>query len=224
MTLTLHYAPDNASLCIRLALESTSTPYQTRLVDRAVQGQKAPQYLALNPNGLIPVLETPDGVMFETGAILLWLADRHPALLPQSGPARASALKWLIWIAATLHPAQRMQFYPDQYHKTEPAELQRTAQNRVAMLLDILERSSDSDWLKDETCAPSCYLAPMLRWCGLYGGDTAWFDLAKWPRLNEFARRMEQHPSHRHTTELEGLGATPFSAPSPPNPPEGSAI
>ena len=71
---TLHYAPDNASLIIRLALEAQGVAYDTCLVDRAAQGQSAPAYRALNPHGLIPALQTPDGPMFETGAILLWLA------------------------------------------------------------------------------------------------------------------------------------------------------
>ena len=80
--LRLHYAPDNASLCIRLALEELGLPYETVLVNRATHAQRSPAYLALNPNGLIPVLETPDGPLFETGAILLWLADTHGGLRP----------------------------------------------------------------------------------------------------------------------------------------------
>ena len=61
MTYLLHFAPDNASLCIRLALEELRLPYQTALVDRDINAQRSPAYLALNPNGLIPVLETPHG-------------------------------------------------------------------------------------------------------------------------------------------------------------------
>ena len=56
--LTLYYAPDNASLCVRLALLELGVPFETVLVDRAVQGQVAPEYLALNPNGVIPTLMT----------------------------------------------------------------------------------------------------------------------------------------------------------------------
>ena len=52
--LTLYYAPDNASLCVRLALLEIGLQFDTVLVDRAVQGQKSPDYLAVNPNGLIP--------------------------------------------------------------------------------------------------------------------------------------------------------------------------
>jgi len=56
----LHYAPDNASLIVRLVLEDLGVPYETVLVNRAAGGQREAPYLALNPNGLIPVLETPD--------------------------------------------------------------------------------------------------------------------------------------------------------------------
>jgi len=80
MTYVLHYAPDNASMIFRLALEHLGVAYQTALVDRAAGGQNAAAYLALNPNGLIPVLETPQGPIFETGAILLWLGDTHGGL------------------------------------------------------------------------------------------------------------------------------------------------
>jgi hypothetical protein len=73
----LHYAPDNASLIIRLTLEEMGLPYQAVLVDRHSRAQKGAPYLALNPHGRIPVLETPEGAIYETGAILLWLADRH---------------------------------------------------------------------------------------------------------------------------------------------------
>ncbi|MCX8224579.1 MAG: glutathione S-transferase, partial [Sulfitobacter sp.] len=112
----LHYAPDNASLIIRLALEALGQPYRTVLVDRAASAQTSPAYLALNPHGLIPVLECPDGAIFETGAILLWLTDRHGELGPKvHSPKRADFLKWLFFISNTVHPALRMTFYPEKY-------------------------------------------------------------------------------------------------------------
>lgn len=64
--LRLDYAPDNASLCLRLALETFGRPYETVLVNRQLTAQNSAAYLALLRNGLIPTLETPDVVMFET--------------------------------------------------------------------------------------------------------------------------------------------------------------
>ena len=70
----LHYAPDNASLCVRLALEELDLPYETVLVERSTKAHKSPAFLSLNPNGLIPVLETQNGPMFETGAAAVRVA------------------------------------------------------------------------------------------------------------------------------------------------------
>ncbi|MDE0851541.1 glutathione S-transferase N-terminal domain-containing protein, partial [Yoonia sp.] len=103
--LTLHYAPDNASLCVRLLLDEMGTPYRTELVDRSVRAQKSESYLKINPNGLIPTLETPNGPIFETAAILLWLADHTPGTVfpATTDPARGSALATLFWLSNTLH-------------------------------------------------------------------------------------------------------------------------
>ena len=105
---TLHYAPDNASFIVRIALEMMGTPYRVELVDRSSAAQSAPAYRALNPLGMIPALETNEGVIFETGAILLWLADKHQSLYPRpNDPARGDALKWLFFISNSLHAGLR---------------------------------------------------------------------------------------------------------------------
>ena len=123
--LTLYYAPDNASLCVKLLLAELGLPYETVLVDRSQQGQKAPEYMRLNPNGLIPTLVTPNGPIYETGAIMLWLADQAPGTVfpaPDS-PARGPALSQLFWMSNTLHAAARMMFYPDQYSSGAPEQI-----------------------------------------------------------------------------------------------------
>jgi glutathione S-transferase len=224
--LRLHYAPDNASLCVRLALEEAGLDYETVLVDRRRKAQKSQDFLAMNPNGLIPVLETPEGPMFETGAILLWLADRSARLMPApADPGRAYALQWLLWLSNTLHPAARMLFYPDQYSDGDAEALRVVTRRRIAAQLDLLDRARNADWLDaDAPSAQGCYLAPLLRWFALYGGSTDWFDLPHWPRLHGFAQRIEQRDAARRAAMAEGLGPNPFSAPQPSQPPEGSAV
>ncbi len=217
----LHYAPDNASLCVRLALEEIGIPFEAVLVDRKAKAQRSPEYLALNPNGLIPVLETPDGTLFETAAILLWLADRHNALFPAVGdPERADALKWLFWLSNTLHPALRMLFYAKKYAKDADG-LRDATKARLIGLLDILADGPDLT----PPSVLACYVAPMLRWLALYpSGETDWFDLTRWPSLHRFAQAMDTRTATLSAVTAEGLGPTPFSAPSYPNPPEGSAL
>jgi glutathione S-transferase len=224
--LRLHYAPDNASLCVRLALTELALPYETVLVDRAAQGQKSAAFLRLNPNGLIPVLETPHGPMFETAAIILWLAEQKGNLMPPPNtPKRQNALQWMIWLANTLHPTLRMIFYPDQYTGCDGTALRPSAAGRLIAHLDVLAASQTAPWLDhDAPSAPGCYLGPMLRWAALYGGGNTWFDLQRWPRLHAFAQRTEQRAATIAVARAEGLGPTPFSAPSPCDPPEGSAL
>ena len=116
MSYVLHYAPDNASLIIRMIMDHRGIPFTTCLVDRKARAQTSPAYLRLNPNGLIPVLETPDGPIFETGAIALWLAERHGGLgLAVDDAQRGDFLKWLFYASNTLHPLLRMSFYPEKY-------------------------------------------------------------------------------------------------------------
>ncbi len=224
--LRLHYAPDNASLCVRLALEELGVPYDTVLVDRATNAQKSPAYLALNPNGLIPVLETPHGPMFETAAILLWLADEHRALIPPAtDPARAHALQWLFWLSNTLHTTQRMLFYPAQFTDGDVETVRAPTRRRLLEKLDVLNNAKHTDWLDAaEPSVHACYLGPLLRWCALYGGDVSWFDLHRWPRLLQFTQTFEARSAAQRAAAAEGLGPTPFSAPHPCNPPEGSAL
>ena len=227
MDLCLHYAPDNASLCVRLALEELGLPYRTALVDRRGQGQKTPAYLALNPNGLIPVLETPAGPIFETAAILLWLAEAQGRLIaPVGSDRRGHDLQWLFWLSNTLHAGLRQLFYPGQYIATDShAALLLQTRRRLHAHLSILDGARFAPWLDDD--APSvhgCYLGPMLRWAQLYGGPRDWLRLADWPRLHSFAQGAEARPAALRLAAAEGLGPRPFTAPQPCTPPEGAAL
>ncbi|WP_421999711.1 glutathione S-transferase family protein [Roseovarius mucosus] len=224
----LHYAPDNASVIIRLTLEELGIPYDTVLLERSKQAHAAPAYLALNPGGLIPTLETPEGPIFETGAILLWLADRHTRLAPApQSPDRGDFLKWLFFLANTAHTALRISFYPEKYVGPDPAAqglLRATMQARFADHLDILETRA-APWFSPET--PSVldyYLACLMRWRALYPeGTRGTYDAGAWPRLHALLTHLETRPATSRVATAEGLGPHPFTAPQYCNPPEGSA-
>lgn len=227
----LHYAPDNASLIIRLALEEIGAPFETVLVDRKVSAHKSPAYLRLNPAGLIPVLETPKGPMFETGAILLWLADTHGALAPSTSDAnRGAFLKWLFFVSNTLHADLRLTFYPARYagpDKNAQTRLVQTVQTRLRQhlsLLDDLAGQAPGWFCGESPSGVTLYLACLMRWMALYPSDSdrSWFDLGHTPALQSLLATLEQRASVQTACRAEGLGPTPFTAPRYATPPEGS--
>ncbi len=228
MSLILHYAPDNASLILRLALEETGLPYRTALVDRAARGQDNAAFRRLNPVGRIPALETPAGVIFETGACLLWITETTRQLAPLPGePARTAFLKWLFFLANTLHAELRMLFYPARYAPGAEAALTAQVQRNLAAHLDLLAAAvtaEDGFGGAETPLATDLYLVVMLRWMALYPqSEHGWFDLYRWPALCTLVKGIDSRPALRRCAAAEGLGETPLSAPHYPHPPEGSA-
>lgn len=226
----LHYAPDNASLVIRLALNEMGLPYETTLVDRARNEQDGAAYRALNPNGLIPVLETPQGPIFETAAILLWLADNHNRLAPAvDSPDRAAFLKWLFFASNTLHADMRILFYAEKYiDATQTDTLRAGIRQRLRQHLRLLDAQAKADptWLSaEQPSVLTYYLACMMRWMALYPAktDRSWYQLADTPYLQKILMQLELRQATRTAIAAEGLGATPFTSPTYANPPEGSA-
>ena len=226
----LHYAPDNASLVIRLALEEMDLPYETALVDRTLNAQDSVAFRALNPNGLIPVLETSQGPLFETAAILLWLADAHGHMAPAAGsPDRAAFLKWLFFASNTLHADLRILFYPEKYIAAAQAETLRAGirprLRQHLRLLDALAQEAPDWFSAQQPSALTIYIACMMRWMALYPtqADRSWFQLADTPYLQKILQQLEMRPATRAAIAAEGLGVTPFTSPTYANPPEGSA-
>ncbi|HMO08900.1 MAG TPA: glutathione S-transferase family protein [Paracoccaceae bacterium] len=227
--LTLHYAPDNASLIVRLALLEAGLPFRTALVDRRTGAQDSPAFRALNPAGLIPVLETPDGPVAETGAILLWLADRHPGtrLMPAPDhPDRGVALQWLFFLSNALHADLRQVFYADRYADAAGRAGHRAlAVGRIQghfALANAAAVARPAIWAPPSALA--FYTAALMRWSVLYpAGQDRWFDPAAFPALTALAAAVEARPACTVAARAEGLGPRPFTAPIPPCPPEGSA-
>ncbi len=111
---TLYFSPDSASFIVRLALRLTGASFAERQIDRPAGELDSPAYRAMHPLGKIPAMETPDGPMFETAAMLLYLAERHTGLAPSpASPERAAFLKWFFYTVTNLHAPLMQVFYPD---------------------------------------------------------------------------------------------------------------
>lgn len=217
----LHYAPDNASLIVRLLLEEAGLPHRTALVDRATRAQDSAAYRALNPAGLIPVLETPDGPLAETGAILLWLADRHGLAPAVRDAGRAPFLHWLFFLSNTVHAEMRRMFYPDVYAPEGAAAAHHAGTtallHRHFTLLDAAAARQPA--LFAPPMPTALYAATLARWAALYPrGQTGWFAPGHYPQLARLAAAMDARPATRRAALAEGLGEAPFTAPAIPRP------
>lgn len=222
----LHYVPDNASLVIRLALSELNVPFDTTLVDRESDEHKSVHYRKLNPNGLIPVLETEEGALFETAAILLWLVDRHGRLGPEpKDPIRGRFLSWLFFVSNTLHPALRMLFYSSSYigeGNEYQRQLAQVTTTEVERLFGILNAEAGRE------CGPmhfesvnilNLYIAACLRWARLYpkaSEDRARFSSSRWVHLHSLSKKLETRKSVINWCAAESIPPCPFTNPDYP--------
>jgi glutathione S-transferase len=207
--LRLHYHPSNASMAPHLLLEELGVPFELHLVDRAQQAHKAPDYLAMNPNGLIPVLVDGDLVLYEAAAICLYLADGHASagLAPALGtPARAHFYKWLVWLTNTLQATLIVYFYPERWvdGPEAAAQVKAHAQAKVGAMLDQLDAElarHGGPWLLGATfSAVDAYALMLCRWTRGFARPAR--DL---PQLGPYLQRVLARPATQRVFEREGL-------------------
>jgi glutathione S-transferase len=209
-----------------MALEELGLPFETVRVDRGRGDHRAPAYLALNPQGLIPVLEDGEVVLFETGAILWHLAE-HAGRLGADGPpltdrgARAAVLKWLFYLSNTPHAELRACFYTPRY--VEPSEatgpLRRGLRARLRQHLALLEGELQAGGLTGPTITVAdIYLGVLLRWAQLYPAEAPPLEsLDAWPQVFALCRRLEDRPAAVRAFRAEAIPTgRGITAPRPP--------
>jgi glutathione S-transferase len=209
---TLYYYPGNASMAPHMVLEEIGQPFALRLVDRSKDAQKDPEYLRLNPNGLIPVLVDGDLVLFESAAICLHLADRHPEsrLAPALGTAaRAHFYKWLIHLTNTVQAELVTYFYPERMadDATAVAQVKAHAEARIGAMLDRIEASlaaSGPYLLGDSFSAADLYLFMPGRWTRGFANPAR-----NRPALRRLLDRVVERPAVQRVLQTEELAA-PF--------------
>jgi glutathione S-transferase len=215
--LHLHYYPSTAGMVPHILLEELGVPYQRVLVDRAVNAHKAPTYLRLNPNGLIPVLTQDDAggaklVLYETAAIVLHLCDTHPdaALAPPMGTMdRAHFYKWLMWLTNTLQATLIVYFYPERWvtagNAAGAAEVKAAAETKIAGLLDQLDaelaRHGQVWFMGAALHGAGPYVFTLCRWTRNFASAPA----RGRPHLGPYLQRMLARPAVQRVMVAEQL-------------------
>ncbi|MGV8952561.1 MAG: glutathione S-transferase family protein [Cypionkella sp.] len=216
---TLHYSPDNASFVVRMVLAELDLPHKALLIDREAGALDSPAYRAVHPLGKIPAFETPDGPMFETAAILLYLADKHHALAPAPDhPDRAGFLAWLFFTSTNIHPTLLNLFYPDRAAGPDCAtQTQAHARTHMKMLLTTLDAMLSREapaWCSTEPSILGYYLGMLMHWLGGNPADhPAYFPTSDYPALQACLAALETRPAAQTIAVAEGLGALPFTKP-----------
>ena len=216
----LHFYPSTAAMVPHILLEELGVPYERRLIDREHGALDSPAYRALNPNGLIPVLEDGDLVLYETAAIGLHLADTHPEakLMPALGTReRAQAYKWLMWLTNTLQATLIVYFYPHRWVNeaggASEAEVKAVAKRRVGVLLDRLDaelaRHGGPWFLGEAHSLLDAYAFTLCRWTRHFSPDSPVRPARERPHLGPYLRRVLERPALRRVMANEGL-AEPY--------------
>ncbi len=166
--LKLYYFPGACSLACHIALEWTGSAYQT--VRMSLTSTKSPDYLALNPNGVVPLLEHEDFLLTENAAILGYIAELHPhvgLLGDGSVRARADVMRWLAYLNSDVHSAFKPIFSPSRFidDRAQAEALADRARANVTTHLQRIDRHLEGrDWLSGERSVADPYLFVMLRW------------------------------------------------------------
>lgn len=211
----LFYYPGNANIAPHIVLEEIGAPFSLEIVDRNANAQKSAAYLALNPNGRIPVLADGDLVLYEAAAICLYLADKHPEanLIPALGtPARAHCYKWLVWCTNTLQATLMLYFYPermvDEMDESAARQLSAHAQEQAGGMLDQLDAqlaSHGGPWMLDSGYSVvDAYALMLCRWTRGFARPAR-----SLPHLGPYLARMLERPAVQRMLASEKLPA-PF--------------
>ncbi|MCL1633444.1 glutathione S-transferase family protein [Luteimonas sp. SX5] len=204
---TLYYAPGSASMVVHWLLLELDAPHQLRLVDTSAGEQKRPEYLALNPNGVVPTLLVDGEPAFEAAALLMDLADRHPGagFAPAHGTReRRQLYQWMFNLANMVQPLFRQWWYPAEPAGADRADdVRKHVQVRIEAQWDRIEAhlaARGPYLLGASTTVADFYLTMLMRWSRNMPRPAT-----QWPHLAALAQRMKARPAFATLYEREGL-------------------
>ena len=183
---------------VRWALEEVGQPYDVRLL--SFSAMKEPAHLALHPFGQIPTYEEDDLALFESGAIVFHIAERHAGLLPDDANARARAIAWMFAALSTVEPpiADRDVVTYAERDKSWREERMRMLEDRIRVRLgELSARLGDADWLNGAFSAADLLMVHVLQ--RLKGSGI----LDEFPNLSAYIARAEARPAYKRAFDAQ---------------------
>jgi glutathione S-transferase len=183
---------------VRWALEEVGQPYEVRLV--SFGAMKEPAHRALHPFGQIPTYEEGDLVLFESGAIVFHIAERHAGLLPGEANARARAITWMFAAINTVEPPILDLTTAKLVEGDKPWCEQRLplVRDRIRVRLDDLAvRLGDAEWLDNAFSAGDLMMVAVLLRLRMSG------ILDAYPNLSAYVARGEARPAYKRAFDAQ---------------------
>ena len=190
---------------VGIALEELALPYRTHPVDLGKQEQFRPEFLRVNPNNKIPAIVDPDGpggepiTVFESGAILIYLADKTGRLLARDGAARYDALQWLMFQMSAIGP-QFGQYYHFFHSAPEAVPY---ARDRFAGEVRRIYRVVEHHLAGREFFAGDYSIADVASYPWLRNARTFGVDLAEHPNLARWLEAVGARPAVQRGLEMK---------------------
>lgn len=179
---------------ISILLEELAVPYEVHPIDLGTNEQKSPEFLRINPNGRIPAIvdrDNGDFAVFESGAIMIYLAEKHGRLLPSDVRGRSEVIQWLMFQMAGIGPMQgQANVFTRYFPEHLPAVIARY-QNETRRLYGVLEAR-----LQERAFLCGDYsIADIACWTWVYHHRWAGLTLDDFPRLQDWLDRIDARPA-----------------------------
>lgn len=199
--ITLYTAPTPNGWKISIALEELGLPYETRVLDLGAKEQKEDWFLRICPNGRIPAIvdhDADDFPVFESGAILLWLAEKTGRLVPAEPRARSVAMQWLMFQMGNVGPLQGQAHVFRNYAPEKIDYAIKRYYNETVRLYHVLDdRLGGVDYLAGEYG-----IADIATWPWIRSHKAAGVDLNEFPALKSWFDRVGDRPAVRKGAEI----------------------
>ncbi len=194
----LFLTPNTYAMSVHALLEELGVDHELKWVEILTEDPD-PEFAAVSPHRRVPALLGPDGPLFETGAIALYLAERHPELgfaPPVGDPRRGPMLQWIHYLASTLQPEVLIQYHAEFYFEDETSRetLRAASRGRLTKVLATIEAALDPGpyFFADQPTVPDFCLAMQTIWPPVFPGS-----IDDYPKIKRLTKTLTDRPAVR---------------------------
>jgi glutathione S-transferase len=190
----LYTAPTPNGRKVSIALEELEADYEVHAVDLKAGTQKSAAFIAINPNGRIPAIVDRDAenfAVFESGAILIYLAEKYGRLLPTSPKGRSTVIQWLMWQIGGLGPMHGQANVFNRYFPEKIPSVIKRYQDETMRLFGVMDRRL----AQEEFLAVDYSIADIACWPWVMQHDWAGLDISHLPHLQRWLAAIGKRPA-----------------------------